>query len=211
MADWVTISSLATAGGTLVLAVATFSSVRSANRAARVAELSLLSNIRPVLVPSREDDPSERLIFGEGHRLTLHGHRAAVEHTDGNIYMAVGLRNAGSGLAVLHGWLAQALDLSIVNERPDPELFHRQQLDIFIPAGDAGSWRAAIRDRNDQYYDGIVRALEEGTRIVVDLLYGDHEGGQRAIARFNVTLDEDGEALTANVVHYWNLDREDPR
>jgi len=29
MADWVTISSLATAGGTLVLAVATFSSVRS--------------------------------------------------------------------------------------------------------------------------------------------------------------------------------------
>ena len=38
MADWVTISSLATAGGTLVLAVATFSSVRSANRSARVAE-----------------------------------------------------------------------------------------------------------------------------------------------------------------------------
>ena len=37
MADWVTISSLATAGGTLVLAVATFSSVRSANRSARVA------------------------------------------------------------------------------------------------------------------------------------------------------------------------------
>src|ERR1039457_6034019 len=42
MADWVTISSLATAGGTLVLAVATFSSVRSANRSARVAERSLL-------------------------------------------------------------------------------------------------------------------------------------------------------------------------
>jgi hypothetical protein len=30
MLDWVTISSLATAGGTLVLAVATFASVRSA-------------------------------------------------------------------------------------------------------------------------------------------------------------------------------------
>jgi hypothetical protein len=30
MADWGTIASLATAGGTLVLAVATFSSVRSA-------------------------------------------------------------------------------------------------------------------------------------------------------------------------------------
>ena len=42
MADWVTISSLATAGGTLVLAMATFASVRSANQSARVAERSLL-------------------------------------------------------------------------------------------------------------------------------------------------------------------------
>ena len=53
MADWVTISSLATAGGTLVLAVATFSSVRSANRAARTAERSLMVGLRPVLIPSR--------------------------------------------------------------------------------------------------------------------------------------------------------------
>lgn len=194
-----------------MLAVATFSSVRSANRAARVAEVSLLANIRPVLIPSREDDSTERLMFGEGHRLTLQGHGAVVEHTDGNIYMALGLRNAGSGLGVLHGWLAQALDLTVVNERPDPERFHRQQLDIYIPAGDAGSWRAAIRDSNDEHYEGIVRALEAGTRIVVDLMYGDHEGGQRAIARFNVTPDEDGESLTANVVHYRNLDRDDPR
>src|SRR5205823_1095888 len=37
MADWATISSLATAGGTLVLAAATFASVKSANRSARIA------------------------------------------------------------------------------------------------------------------------------------------------------------------------------
>ena len=60
MADWVTISSLATAGGTLVLAVATFSSVRSANRSARVAERSLLAGIRPVLMPSQLDDAPTR-------------------------------------------------------------------------------------------------------------------------------------------------------
>ncbi len=42
MTDWVTISSLATAGGTLVLAVATFSSVKSADRSARVPEQSVL-------------------------------------------------------------------------------------------------------------------------------------------------------------------------
>ena len=61
MADWVTISSLATAGGTLVLAVATFSSVKSANRSARVAERSLLAGQRPLLIPSKEDDPTEHI------------------------------------------------------------------------------------------------------------------------------------------------------
>ncbi|MEY2476019.1 MAG: hypothetical protein QOG87_1334 [Actinomycetota bacterium] len=53
MTDWATISSLATAGGTLVLAVATYASTRSANRAARVAERALLAGLRPVLVQSR--------------------------------------------------------------------------------------------------------------------------------------------------------------
>jgi hypothetical protein len=45
VAGWVAISSLATAGGTLALAATTYGSVRSANRAARAAELSLLAGI----------------------------------------------------------------------------------------------------------------------------------------------------------------------
>jgi hypothetical protein len=43
VSNWNTVSSLATGVGTLVLAVATFASVRSANRAARAAERSLLA------------------------------------------------------------------------------------------------------------------------------------------------------------------------
>ncbi|MDQ6747375.1 MAG: hypothetical protein M3010_04625, partial [Candidatus Dormibacteraeota bacterium] len=78
MADWVTISSLATAGGTLVLAVATFSSVKSANRTARLAERSLLAGLRPVLTPSREDDPSERVRFGDQQVLHVQGHGGAI-------------------------------------------------------------------------------------------------------------------------------------
>ena len=82
MADWVTISSLATAGGTLVLAVATFSSVRSANRSARVAERSLTAGVLPVLIPSREEDPPERLRFGDEQMLTVPGQGGSVElHT----------------------------------------------------------------------------------------------------------------------------------
>lgn len=60
MTDWATLSSLATGAGTLVLAIATFASVRSSNRAARTAEQALAEQRRPVLVRpgagEREDD-----------------------------------------------------------------------------------------------------------------------------------------------------------
>ena len=44
-ADWATVANLATALGTLVLAVATFSAVRSANLMARVAQQQALIEV----------------------------------------------------------------------------------------------------------------------------------------------------------------------
>jgi plasmid stabilization system protein ParE len=61
VADWATISSFATAGGTLVLAIATFAAVKSANRAARTTERSLMEGLRPLLVPSRMGDPPAKI------------------------------------------------------------------------------------------------------------------------------------------------------
>ena len=79
--DWVTISALATAGGTLILAVATFMSVRSANRAARAAERSLLAGLRPVLMPSRLQDLPQKVSFLDVHWVTIEGGHAAFEVT----------------------------------------------------------------------------------------------------------------------------------
>src|ERR1700735_4345961 len=107
MADWVTISSMATAGGTLVLAVATFSSVRSGSRAARLAERSLLAGQRPVLIPSREEDRPERVSFNDGVVLSVPGHGSVIEVHDERVYLSIGLRNGGAGLAVIHGWQAE--------------------------------------------------------------------------------------------------------
>ena len=67
MANWETLASLGTAAGTLVLAVATFASVRSANRAARTAERSLLAGMRPLLVTSRLQDLAQKVMFGDEH------------------------------------------------------------------------------------------------------------------------------------------------
>jgi hypothetical protein len=102
MADWVTISSLATAGGTLVLAVATFASVRSANQAARTAERALQVGLRPLLMPSRLEDPLVKVMWVDGHYSRLE---------DGIVYLAMSLRNVGSGMAVLHGWYPSATRL----------------------------------------------------------------------------------------------------
>jgi hypothetical protein len=210
MADWVTISSLATAGGTLVLALATFSSVKSANRAARVAERSLLVGQRPVLIPSRDDDPVERVRFGDRVVLMVSGHGGTLVVSNANLYMAIALRNGGSGLAVIHGWRAE------VSERTGPDApaldeFRRQSRDLFIPAGETGFWQGAIRDRDDPSYDRLLAAAQAGQRVQIDLLYGDHEGGQRTIVRFGVSPEPDVDGERAEVTRYWNVDQPDPR
>jgi hypothetical protein len=212
--DWATIASLATAGGTLVLAIATFSSIRSSNRSARVAERALLVGQRPVLIPSRDDDLDELVRFGDGVILHLSGHGCALEVHDEQLYMAIALRNGGSGLAVIHSWQVQVTEQMAGATVPDVSGFRRQLRDLFIPAGYSGFWQGAIRDPADPAYAEIRAAAEpdSGQRVSVDLLYGDHEGGQRAVARFGISAGiEDETAGRADVVRYWNIDGDDPR
>jgi len=215
MSDWATISSLATAGGTLVLAIATFSSVRSANRSARMAELSLLAGLRPLLVPSKEEDPPKHVRFGDDVWLTVPGHGAAANVKEDRIYLALGLRNGGSGLAVIHGWHVEILDHESgpLPEQLQPELdqFRRQMRDLYIPAGDTGFWQGALRDASDPDHGRVREAVRSGSRVLVDLLYGDHEGGQREIARFSIAPDPGQEGERAEVVRYWPIDRAAPR
>ena len=221
MADWVTISSLATAGGTLVLAIATFSSVRSANRSARVAEQSMLIGTRPVLIPSREVDPTERVRFGDGTFLNIAGHGAAAEEHDGRIHMGIGLRNGGAGLGVILGWRARTLageeartGRPVIGQQADlltPSLadFRRQQLDLYIPAGETGYWQGGLYDPEEPGYRDVMDALQSGGGVIyVDLLYGDQEGGQLMIVRFGISewpSDGDEEiGERAYVLRYWD-------
>jgi hypothetical protein len=71
--------------------------------------------------------------------------------------MAIGLRNAGAGIAVLHGWRVAPYRQGMPHERPPLEEFRRQQRDLYI------------------------------------------------------TVNEDQSGRSANVVRYWNVDRDGPR
>jgi hypothetical protein len=208
--DWVIISSLATAAGTLVLAVATFSSVRSANRAARTAERALQAGLRPVLFPSNLQDPSQKIRWGDDHWTKLDGGRATLEEVDGNIYLAISLRNVGSGIAVLHGWRTERDEHDLA--RPDPGAFRPQTRDLYVPPGGVSFWQAAIRDADDPDRGAVQDVIRERRVLPLDLLYGDHEGGQRAISRFSMVPREgDGADRLCIVVRHWNVDRRDPR
>ncbi len=210
MADWSTIAALSTGAGTLVLAVATFSSVRSSQRSARVAERSLLLGLRPVLIPSRAEDPPEEVRFGDGRIVTVHGGEAALTEEAGNHYMVIPLRNAGSGLAVLHAWhVRQPEGPATQNEHASPEEFRRQQRDLYVPAGDRGFWQGAVRETGDPFR-APVQGAQEGADLFVDLLYGDHEGGQRTVSRF-VLSPRDGSNRFCGVVRHWSLDTRGPR
>jgi hypothetical protein len=216
VADWSTIASLATAGGTLILAVATFGSTRSANRAARTSEEALLVGLRPLLFNARPDDPALKVGFSDNHWLRLRDGLAAVQEHEGNVYLAMPLRNVAQGIAVLHGWYLHPERAGAEGPAPPVEAFRRHTRDLYIPAGDVGFWQAAIRDAEDPLRGPLEAAIAIGDGISIDVLYGDHEGGQRTITRFFLSprihaADDEPWMWTCAVVRHLNLDRADPR
>jgi len=82
--------------------------------------------------------------------------------------------------------------------------------DLYVAAGDVGFWQGVFRDPNDPEFLAARAAIEARERLTVDVLYGDHEGGQRVISRFGFWPREDGRWM-AGVARHWNIDRSDPR
>ncbi len=214
--DWVTISALATALGTLVLASATFAAVRSGNRSARIAERALAQGLRPLLFPSRLSDEMLKVSYGDQHWIHVPGGQGVVDVTESVIYMAMSLRNVGSGLAVLHGWVVTpGLVVGEAGTEHVPlDTFRRLTRDLYVPAGDVFFWQGALRDPVDQLFVDVAAAARDDTGLTIELLYGDEEGGQRTITRFAMMphdADDNGTVWLTAVSRHWNLDRIDPR
>jgi hypothetical protein len=188
--NWVVISSLATAAGTLVLAVATFVAVRSANRSARISERAFQIGLRPILAPSRQEDPSQRIMFTDRHWVTLEGGKAAVEVIDGVVYLAMLVRNVGSGMATIEAWEPLTGQRTTSDAWGEVDDFRLQTRDLLIPPGDVAFWQGALRDDTEAIHAEISESVQAGA-VTVDLLYRDHEGGQRTISRFSLIRRED--------------------
>jgi hypothetical protein len=208
--DWATISALATGFGTLVLAVATFASVRSANRAARTAERALSFNLRPLLFSSRTNDPMLKVTWMDGRMHRLEGGHAIADVTGESIYLAMSLRNAGAGMAVLQSWSVWT-DTAIVRDPPKPlDTFRQLTRDLYIAPNDVGFWQGAVRDRNDELFAPLAAHIRAREGFAIDLLYFNAEGGQQTVSRFQVVPIGD-DAWICTVGRHFSLDHELPR
>ena len=185
MTGWATVASFATAAGTLVLGAATSYSVRSANRSARVAERSSQIGLRPILTASRQEDPPQRIMFGDRHWVNLEGAQAAVEFADGVVYLAMMVRNVGNGMAMIQAWRPAARQASSVDGWGRVEDFRAQTRALWVAPGDVAFWHGTLRKADEEIYDHIRNAMSQGA-ISVDRLCRDHEGGQRTISRFRL-------------------------
>ena len=220
--EWATVASLATAVGTLVLAIATFASVRSANysaraadraarvaeQSARIAERSLMAAERPLLMSSRLQDPEQKVRFLEGRSLRVAGGAATLEVADGVVYLVISIRNVGTGLAVMHGWHVEVTGQP-QQTHPPLEDFTTQTRDIYVASGDLGFWQGALRDPATAQFKAVAAAVEAGDPMMLSILYGDWEGGQRVISLFALRRGHD-KWLTTTGRHF-NVDRPDPR
>jgi len=126
------------------------------------------------------------------------------------VYLAFAVRNAGSGIAVLDGWHFYAGLQRGDNPQGTLDEFSRLTRDLYIPANDIGFWQGTFRDPASPEFAAAHAAIEAHEPMTIDVLYGDHEGGQRVITRFAfVPRDDAGWIISAS--RHWNIDRADPR
>jgi hypothetical protein len=133
----------------------------------------------------------------------------AAETSDEAVYLGIAVRNAGSGIAVLHGWSFSDRRLG-TEPHARLDAFHTLTRDLYIAPNDVGFWQGAFRDPALPEFAAARAAIDARQEVTVDVLYGDHEGGQRVITRFALMPRDDG-GWMAIASRHWNIDRADPR
>ena len=139
-------------------------------------------------MPSRADDPALKVGFADNHFVMAPGGGGTAEVTADVIYLTMSVRNVGSGIAVLDGWRVdpeRQLDRIAQLGRPPLESFRRLSRDIYIASGDVGFWQGAFRDPSEPEFADVGGRIAAPERILIDLLYGDHQGSQRIVSRFS--------------------------
>ena len=207
----------------MVLAVATFASVRSANRAGRSAERALQVGLRPVLFASRPHETVQKIRWGDGHWAALPPAapcwRRRRRHLHGDVAAERGLGHRRP--ARVEGWTPSNAQSDTPRsrrcapERPDvhPEVAHSASRPVICTPRRATS--ASGRPRSAR---GTTRTGARSWRC----RDGSGPAGRPALRRPRGRPADDqplprrpypgkDEEWFHAVVQHWSLDREPPR
>ena len=119
----------------------------------------------------------------DNHWARLEGGQATVEFVDGSIYLAISLRNVGPGLAVPFGWSSwRGRPLSISTHATLRTSACRRATSTWSFRHRVLAGRHPRHDDPD--FAWLSTAIVNAEAFTLEILYGDHEGGQRTITRF---------------------------
>jgi hypothetical protein len=79
-----------------------------------------------------------------------------------------------------------------------------------LATADARARLRGIRGPTDPEFDQLARLVTTRERIVIDVMYSDHDGGQRMIGRYSLRPVGD-EGWLAAVARHGNVGQPDPR
>lgn len=106
------------------------------------------------------------------------------------VYLAMLVRNVGNGMAIIESWEPFPGQQTSSDAWGDIEDFRPQTRALWIAPGDVAFWQGALRDETDPLQKAMASAVVDGA-LTIDLLYRDHEGGQRTVSRFSLIRRED--------------------
>ena len=121
------------------------------------------------------------------------------------MYLAISLRNVGSGIAVCQGWVVLPDSGSPVNHPTHVPLeeFRLQSRDLSSRPGTLACGKERFATPDDPVRAEVVNAIETGQAITLELLYPDQVGRQRTISRFSLTPAHD--TWLAGLTRHWYL------
>ena len=101
---------------------------------------------------------------------------------------------------------------SLQTERAHPPIedFTTQNLDIYVAPGDDGLWLSALRDPAAGIFTAVSDAFKAGEPLMINLLYGDFEDGQRVITQMTLRHVGDDRWL-AQATRHFDVDRPEPQ
>ena len=139
---------------------------------------------------------------------------------DDAVYLAMSLRNVGTGMAVIHGWRGLHRRCSSRDdEHSPPEDFRPQTRDLYVPPGDNSFWQGAFRRSNDPEQRHGAEAVERARAVHRRAALRRPRRWAADDQPFALVPRSTAEASRrptptsgwSRVSRHWNLDRADPR